>query len=387
MEPWREKYLVFGSPYLGAEERAEVLACFDSRWLGTGPRVARLEEQFRAYLDVPAAVAVSSGTAALHLALLELRLPPGSDVLVPAMTFAATANAVIHAGHRPVFVDCDRGTLNVTALELERRLTPGTRAIVPVHFAGRPCEMEEIGAFARRHDLRVVEDCAHAIEAQVGGRHCGTFGDFGCFSLYVTKNVTSAEGGIVVARTVEQAARIQVMALHGMSKDAWRRFSDQGYVHYEVVAPGFKYNLTDLAASIGIHQLARVEQLYLRRRALWDRYQRELAGLPLHLPAAPAPGTRHALHLFTCLVDDTRTAVTRDQVRAGLHRLRVGAGVHYRALHLMPYYREAFGTKEGDCPNAEWVGARTFSIPFSAAVDDEDAGDVILALRAVLGAG
>jgi len=383
-KPWRGDYLVFGAPTIGPEERAELLACLESRWLGTGPRVERFEREFRRYVGAGGAVAVNSGTAALHLALLQLRLEPGCEVITTPLTFCATANAIVHAGLRPVFADCDRRTLNLDPAEIERRWTPRTRAILPVHFAGRPCDMPEILRIGKERGLRVVEDCAHAIESTLEGRHCGTFGDFGCFSFYVTKNVTTVEGGMVVARRPEDLDRVKTLALHGMTKDAWHRFRDEGYAHYEVTEPGFKYNLTDLAASLGLHQLARVEPMWERRRALWDFYQRELRDLPLLLPAPTPPDVRHSLHLFTCIVDDARARLSRDRVLSELHRLRIGAGVHYRALHLHPYYRDTFGHREGDFPNAEWIGERIFSIPLSPSLSDEDASDVVKALRLVL---
>jgi dTDP-4-amino-4,6-dideoxygalactose transaminase len=383
-EPWRERYLTFGAPCFGPEERAAALACLDSGWVGSGPRVAELEDRFRAYVGAEVAVAVSSASAALHLALLELRLEPGSDVITTPMTFCSTANAIVHAGCRPIFADCERETSNIDPAEIERHITPRTRAIVPVHFAGRPCDMAAIRRIATLHGLHVVEDCAHAIEATIDGRHCGTFGDFGCFSFYVTKNMTTVEGGAVTASSREAGARLKTRALHGMSADAWRRYSDEGFVHYQVEAPGFKYNLTDLAASIGLVQLGKLEDFWERRRALWERYRHELADLPLVLPAPTPPGVCHAHHLFTCLVDDTRTRVTRDQLVRELHELRIGTGVHYTALHLHPYYSKTYGFRRGDFPNAEWIGDRTFSIPLSPAVSDEDADDVVRALRLVL---
>ena len=383
---WRDRYLVFGAPSIGAAERKEVAACLDSGWLGSGPRVAELEGKLAAYLGAPFVVAVSSGTAALHLALRVLDLPASSEVLVPALTFCATANAVVHAGHEPVFVDVDRRTGNIDVDDARRRITPRTRAIVPVHFAGRPCEMEALSQLAAAHGLAIVEDAAHALESTVDGRHCGTMGSFGCFSFYVTKSLTTVEGGLVVARDERAANRIRMLALHGMSADAWRRFSDRGFVHYEVLEPGFKYNLTDLAASIGLHQLVGVEERWNRRRALWDLYQRELARLPLHLPAPPAAGTRHALHLYTCWIDDTRTALKRDDVMMRLHDLRIGTGVHYRPVHQHQWYRDTFGARTGRLPNAEWIGERTFSIPLSGGMSDEDAHDVVRALGQVFDA-
>lgn len=384
LQPWREKYLVFGAPSFGPEERAAVLACLDSGWVGSGPRVAELEERFADYVGAPAAVAVSSCTAALHLSLLALDLEPGSEVVTSPMTFAATANAILHAGLRPVFADCDPATGCLDPAALARALSPRTRAVVPVHFAGRPCDMEAIGAIADANRLAVVEDCAHAIEASIDGRHCGTFGALGCFSFYVTKNMTSVEGGMLIARSRETAARLRTLALHGLSADAWRRYSDEGFVHYQVEQPGFKYNLTDLAASIALVQLAKLESNWQRRRALWDFYLRELAALPLVLPPPVPAGVRHALHLFTCQIDPARTDVSRDALVQSLHELRIGTGVHYTALHLHSWYRKTFGFAPGDFPHAESIGARTFSLPLSPAVSDGDAADVVRALRTVL---
>ncbi len=381
--PWRDTYLVFGAPSIGADERAEVLACIDSGWLGSGPRVAQLEQRLKAYLDAPAVVAVSSCTAALHLALRVLDLPPGAEVITTAMTFCATANAIVHAGCEPVFADCDRVTMNIDPDDVRRKITARTRAVVPVHFAGRPCDMAALRAIADQHGLALVEDAAHALEATIGGRHCGTFGDFGCFSFYVTKSLTTVEGGLVVAHDPRTAERVKTLALHGMSSDAWRRYSDEGFIHYDVVEPGFKYNLTDLAASIGLHQLTGVEARWTRRQAIWRYYERELADLPLILPAPPAPDTRHALHLYTCLVDDQRTAITRDQVLGRLHALRIGGGVHYRPVHQHPWYQRTYGARTGSLPHAEWIGARTLSLPLTAGMSEADAADVVRALRLI----
>jgi dTDP-4-amino-4,6-dideoxygalactose transaminase len=380
LEPWRTSYLVFGAPAIGPEERAELLGCLDERWLGSGPRVSRFENDFRDYVGTPAAVAVSSCSAALHLALLQLGLEPGDEVLTSPMTFCATAHAIVHAGLTPVFVDCD-ATMNLDANAAAERVGPRTRAILPVHFAGRPCDMGAIVSLAATHGLAVVEDCAHAIEATIDGRHCGTFGEFGCFSFYVTKNVMTVDGGMITCRDAAEAGALKSMALHGMNANAWERYSDAGFTHYDVDAPGFKYNLTDLAAAFGIHQLARVERNWRRRRELWDYYLDELRDLPLVLPPPVAPNVRHAFHLFSCLIDAGRTPLRRDEVLAGLHALRIGAGVHYRPVHLHAYYRRTYGYREGDFPVAEAIGERTFSIPLSAAVTDEDAADVVRALH------
>jgi len=385
VRPPRSEYLVFGSPEIREEEIEEVIATLRSAWIGTGPRVARFEADFGDYVGADHAVALNSCTAGLHLAMQGLRLGPEDEVIVPAMTFAATANAVVHAGGRPVLADVDRDTMCLTPEAVEAKITPRSRAILPVHFAGRPCEIERIVAIGREAGLAVVEDCAHAIETLVDGRHAGTFGDFGVFSFYVTKNVVTGEGGMVVTSDEQAAARIKTLALHGLSADAWSRFSDEGYKHYEVVEPGFKYNMMDLQAALGLHQLARAEANLVRRQEIWRRYDEAFADLPLRTPAAEEPGTRHARHLYTVMLDLERLGRTRDEVLLDLHGQKIGTGVHYRALHLHPYYREANGYALGDFPNAEWISDRTVSLPLSPKLSDEDVEDVIAAVERALG--
>ena len=382
----RDSFLVFGAPLIEEPEIDEVVACLRSGWIGSGPRVSRFEDAFRGYTGAANAVALNSCTAALHLAFEALGVGPGDEVIAPSMTFVATANAVVHTGATPVLVDCDRRTQNIDPDAIEAALTDRTRAIVIVHFAGRPCEMERIVALARRHDLRLVEDCAHAIETTVGARHAGTFGDVGCFSFYVTKNVVTGEGGMAVTGRKDLADRMRMLALHGMTKDAWRRFSDKGYVHYDVVEVGFKYNMMDIQAAIGIHQLARVERLWRRRQEIWRRYDEAFAELPVFVPEAPAPGTRHALHLYTLLLDLERTNVSRDEFLERMTKRQIGTGVHYRAVHLHPVYQERFGYRRGQLPNAEWISDRTVSLPLSAKLSDADVGDVIEAVKASLDA-
>lgn len=382
--PVREDYLVFGAPDIHEEDIAEVEATLRSGWIGTGPKVARFEQAFRDYTAAPCAIAVSSCTAALHLSMLAVGLQPRDEVIVPAMTFAATANAVLHAGGRPVLADVDPRTMCLDPDDVERRMTPRTRAIVPVHFAGRPCDMDSLLALASRHGLAVVEDCAHAVETLYHDRHAGTLGDLGAFSFYVTKNVITAEGGMVLSRRTGWSERIKMLALHGLSVDAWRRFSDDGYKHYEVVECGFKYNMTDLQAALGIHQLARVEANLRRRREIWARYDEAFFDLPVVLPAPEEPGTRHARHLYTLLLDLDRLSVDRDRVLLSLHRQNIGTGVHYRAIHLHRHYRETFGYGRGEFPASEWISDRTISLPLGPKMTDADVEDVVFAVRRTL---
>jgi dTDP-4-amino-4,6-dideoxygalactose transaminase len=382
----RERFLVFGSPAIEDPEIEEVIASLKSGWLGTGPKVMQFETDFSAYKGAGHAVAVNSCTAALHLSLLASQLDPGDEVLCPALTFCASVNAVIHAGATPVLVDVDPLTMNMDPGDVEGRITRRTRALLLVHFAGRPCEMDRLCDIARRHKLKIIEDCAHAIETEYRGRPAGTFGDFGCFSFYVTKNVVTGEGGLVLAARKADADRIKVLSLHGLSADAWRRFSDDGYKHYQVVACGFKYNMMDIQAALGIHQLRRVEANWHRRRELWQRYSEALALMPLGLPSPPAFDTRHGYHLYTILIDEARTGLSRDAFLEAMTRENIGVGVHYLSIPEHRYYQESFGWRPSDYPNAMRIGRQTVSLPFSAKLTDADAADVIAGVKKILGA-
>jgi len=382
--PVRKEFLIFGSPDLREAEIAEMVETLRSGWIGTGPRVARLEEDFRRYVGASHAVALFSCTSGLHLALIALGVKPGMEVILPSMTFVATANAVEHVGARPVLVDCRRDTMNIDPEAVAAAITEKTRVILPVHFAGRPADMTALEALARPRGIRILEDAAHAIEAVHQGRKIGRIGDCTAFSFYVTKNVITGEGGMVTTESEEVASWIKVAGLHGMSKDAWKRYSDEGFRHYEVHFPGFKYNMTDMQAALGIHQLARVEENWGRREALWKRYQEAFADLPATLPAPVRPGDRHAFHLFTLILDLEQLRLTRDQVLLALQAENIGTGVHYRAVHLHPYYRDTYGWSPEQFPNAEYLSQRTLSIPFSTKLSEGDVADVIAAVRKVL---
>ena len=382
--PRRTEYLVFGRPQVGEEEIAEVVATLRSGWLGTGPKVATFEADFAAYVGVGHALGVASCTAALQLAIQLLDLEPGDEVIVPSLTFVATANAVIHAGATPVLADVDQRTLNLDPHQVEELRTSRTRAILPVHFAGRPCDMDRLMSLAATYDLAVIEDCAHAIETLWRGAHVGTFGTFGAFSFYVTKNVMTAEGGMLITGQQGLANRARRLALHGLTANAWDRFSDQGYRHYEAVEAGFKMNMTDLQASLGLHQLRRVEANLLRRNEIWARYDEAFEDLPLILPAPAEPHTRHARHLYTVILQPEAITASRDDVMAALHRQRIGTGVHYRAVHRHPYYRDRFALKPSSFPVADWVSDRTLSLPLGPVMNDGDVQDVIDAVRRTL---
>jgi len=386
MDPVRgpDEFLIFGSPLIGEDEKKEILHCLETGWLGTGPKVAAFEREFRDYKGGGHAVAVNSCTAALHLSMLAAGLGPGDEVITTALTFCATVNAIIHTGARPVLADVNPGTFNLDPDQVEARITEHTRALVPVHFAGRPCDMDALVEIADRRGLLLIEDCAHAIETMYRGKHAGSFGAFGCFSFYVTKNLATGEGGMVLAANEEEANRIKMLALHGMSKDAWRRFSDSGYKHYQVVECGFKYNMMDLQAALGIHQLRRLEANWERRREIWETYQRAFRNLPVTFPETPEEGTRHAYHLYTILVDPRRAGITRDEFLVAMTAENIGVGVHYQSIPTHPYYREQFGWQPEDYPESFRIGRQTVSLPLSAKLTDRDVADVIRAVRRVL---
>lgn len=381
----RDSYLVFGQPRIEQAEIDEVVASMRSAWLGTGPKTAEFERRVAAYKDVPHAIGLNSCTAGLHLACVVLGLEPGDEIITTPMTFCATVNAIVHAGATPVLADVDPVTMNLDPDAVRAAITPRTRAILPVHFAGRACAMDELIAIAREHDLKVIEDCAHAIETEYRGRKAGTIGDLGVLSFYSTKNVVTGEGGIVLTRDADLARRTKTMGLHGMSHDAWSRFSDDGYRHYDVEQIGFKYNMMDLQAAIGMHQIERVEAYWQRRHAIWQRYLEAFADLPVTLPAPVAPDERHALHLFTLLVDERHAGLNRDQAVVALHEQNIGTGVHYRSIPDLKIYREQFGWRADEWPNAKHIGDRTLSLPLSAKLSDGDVEDVVTAVRATLG--
>ncbi|HEY3277431.1 MAG TPA: DegT/DnrJ/EryC1/StrS family aminotransferase [Syntrophorhabdaceae bacterium] len=378
------KFLVFGAPLIEKSEINRVVACLKSRWIGTGPLAHQFEEDFAAYKGKRFAVAVNSCTAALHLSLLASGVGPGDEVITTTMTFCATVNAIIHSGATPVLVDCDLPSMNISPSLIEEKITAKTKAILVVHFAGRCCDMDPIRRIAKRYNLMIIEDCAHAIESEYRGEKSGSFGDIGCFSFYVTKNIITGEGGMIVTDDERIASTVKVLGLHGMSKDAWKRFSDEGYKHYDVVFAGFKYNMPDITAAIGVEQLKRIEPYWEKRRDIWDTYNRSFADLACTVPAPVEEETRHAYHLYTPLIDIDRLGRSRDWVLNALTAENIGTGVHYIPIHRHPYYRKTYGWKEGEFPNAERIGDRTISLPLSPALSPTDVEDVIRAFRKVM---
>lgn len=383
-KPVRKNFLIFGSPRIEEAEIKEVVDTLQSGWLSTGPKVAKFEEMFKRYIGSKYAMALHSCTAGLHLSMIVSGLGPGDEIITTPMTFAATANVIVHIGARPVFVDIDKHTMNMDPRLIEKKITKRTKAIIPVHFAGRPCDMDAIMSVAKKHRLLVISDAAHAVEAVYKGQKVGAMGDISIFSFYVTKNICTGEGGMVTTNKKEWAEKVQMYGLHGLTKGAWHRYSDKGFKHYQVVFPGYKYNMMDIQAALGIHQLKRVNQYHKIREKIWKKYDGAFQGLPFILPAPAEKDTVHARHLYTPLLDIGRIGMTRDAFQQALYDENIGTGIHFVALHLHPYYANAFGLKRGDFPNAEFISDRTISLPLSAKLTEADTDDVILAVKKII---
>lgn len=379
----REDFLVFGAPDIRESEIAEVVDTLRSGWLGTGPKVLEFEENIKTYKDSSFATAVNSCTAGLHLSLIVAGIQAGDEVITTPMTFCATINAIIHAGGTPVLADIDPLTKNISVSEIEKKITDKTKAIVPVHFAGYPCDMDRIMELAANHNLKVIEDCAHAIETTYKGRKVGSIGDFGCLSFYVTKNIVTGEGGMILCKREEDAARLKILALHGMTKDAWNRFGSDGYKHYRVVECGYKYNMMDIQAALGIHQLKRVEENWLKRQKIWRQYQEAFSDLPISLPPEAPSDCRHGYHLYTIGIS-SESGLLRDDVLNELTKRKIGSGVHYQSVTEQPFYQENYGWKVTDCPIAYEIGQQSLSLPLSSKLTQEDVLDVIQAVKQIV---
>ncbi|RRR78424.1 MAG: DegT/DnrJ/EryC1/StrS family aminotransferase [Candidatus Viridilinea halotolerans] len=361
----------------------EVREALLSGWLTTGPKVRQFEVAFGAAVGATHAVAVNSCTAALHLALAAIGLRQGDEVLVPAYTFAATAEVVRYFDARPVLVDSDPLTLNMDPVLMAAAVTPRTRAIIPVHFAGLAVELEAVCAVAREHDLRVIEDAAHAFPATYQGRKIGALSDFTCFSFYATKTLTTGEGGMLCTEHAHWAEQCRMLALHGISRDAWKRYAAEGSWYYEITAPGFKYNMGDLAAALGLAQLRKAEAMHMRRAATAERYNAAFAALPeLQLPSEQ-PGSSHAWHLYVLRLNLERLTIDRTRFIEELRALQIGVSVHFIPLHIHPYYREMYGYRPDDFPVAYGQYLRSISLPIYSKMSDADVADVITAVTAL----
>ncbi|TDR80178.1 DegT/DnrJ/EryC1/StrS family aminotransferase [Paludibacterium purpuratum] len=383
-----EKFLPFALPEIGEEEINEVVDALRSGWVTTGPKTKQFEADFAAFIgDDVEAIAVNSATSGLHLALEAVGIGPGDEVIVPTYTFTTTAEVVRYLGAHPVLVDVDPQTLNIDPQAIRRAITDKTRAIVPVHFAGLACEMDEIIAIAREHGLKVVEDAAHSLPTSYNGKLIGTLDtDATVFSFYANKTMTTGEGGMVVSKNPDLIKRCKVMRLHGISRDAFDRYVSKSPAwFYEVIEPGFKYNMPDIAAALGLHQLKKLRRFHLARMDMAERYDIELADLPLILPAKPHVGDAHAWHLYPVRLKP-EAGVERGEFIQRMADLGIGCSVHFIPLHLHPIWRDSYQLSPAQFPHAQQAFEAEVSLPLYTRMTEADQTRVIAAIRQILGA-
>jgi dTDP-4-amino-4,6-dideoxygalactose transaminase len=381
----RSQFLPFSAPTIEDAEINEVVDSLKSGWITTGPKVKRFEEAFREYVGAPFAVPLSSATAGLHLTLLALNIQAGDEIITTPMTFASTVSMIILCGGTPVLVDIEPGTLNLDVTKVREKITPRTKAIIPVHFAGQACDMDPLLALAQEFSLTIIEDAAHAAGTAYKGRKIGSLETISIFSFHPNKNITTGEGGMVCVGDEALAEEISLLKFHGMSREAWKRFAASGTPNYDILLPGFKYNMMDIQAAIGIHQLPKLDGFIDRRTAIAEFYNRELAGVTeLALPAYAPYQQRHAWHLYTPLVRIERLTIDRDQFMVELKALNIGSGLHYKAIHHHAWYRENLPQAPGTLPNADYASDRILSLPLFPRMTDEDARDVVAAVKDVI---
>ena len=379
----RNTFLPFAPPLLGDEEKAELLDSLDSGWITTGPKTEQFEQEFARYVQAKQAVAVSSCTAALHLALLALDIGEGHEVITTTYTFASTAHAVLYVGATPVLVDCDPYTFNIAVDEIESKITDKTRAIIPVHYGGQACPMGEIHAIAKAHGLYVIEDAAHAAGSEYTGQKIGSLSDVTCFSFYATKNMTTGDGGMATSNNAEVMERIKILSAYGISdaRRIWKRYSAVGSWWYDVVDLGYKYNMTDIQAALGIHQLRKLESFIQRREQFAQMYNAAFAPMPEVETPTVMPDAKHAWHLYPILIRTELLTIDRNTFIEELRSANIGTSVLYIPLHLHSYYRDRFGYHPEEFPNALQVYQRIINLPISPKMSEQDVMDVTAAVQ------
>ena len=379
----RASYLPFSPPAVGEDEITEVVEALRSGWITTGPKAGQFEAAFAARLGAPGALGLNSCTAGLHTALATLGIGPGDEVITTPMTFAASVNVIEHVGARPVLVDVEHDTLNIDPAAVERAISPRTRALLPVHFAGHPAELDPLAELARQYGLAIIEDAAHSLPAAYRGRPIGSGANPVSFSFYATKNLTTGEGGMLTG-SADFLERARVLSLHGMDRDGWKRYAKGGNWFYEIVAPGFKYNMTDIQAAMGLAQLRRLDAMQRRRREVVALYHDAFRGEDaLELPVERSH-VEHAWHLYVVRLRLDRLRIDRDQVIRELTARNIGTSVHFIPVHLHPWYRERYGFVPGQFPMAYASYLRTVSLPLHPGLTDGDVGDVTEAVLDVL---
>ncbi|NVN98478.1 MAG: DegT/DnrJ/EryC1/StrS aminotransferase family protein [Geobacteraceae bacterium] len=381
----RKEFLPFSTPTIEDAEINEVVDSLKSGWITTGPKVKRFEEDFKNYVGSKFAIPLSSATAGLHLTLLAMGIKEGDEIITTPMTFASTLSIPILCGAKPVLVDIEPGTLNIDVTKIREKITPKTKAIIPVHFAGQSCDMDPIFELAKEFNLTVIEDAAHAAGTEYKGIRVGSHDSISIFSFHPNKNMTTGEGGMVCTADESLAEEVSLLKFHGMNREAWKRFAASGTPNYDIVTPGFKYNMMDIQAAIGIHQLPKLDAFIDRRKEIADFYNREFAGITeLALPQYAPYEQRHAWHLYTPLVRIEKLTIDRDGFMNELKKHNIGSGLHYKAIHHHAWYRENLPQEAGSLPNADYASDRILSLPLFPKMTDEDAADVVSAVKEVI---
>ncbi|MGC9114292.1 MAG: DegT/DnrJ/EryC1/StrS family aminotransferase [Candidatus Micrarchaeia archaeon] len=384
-KPVRKEFLPFSLPWLGEEEEKAVVAVLRSGWITTGSKTAEFEEKFAKSVGAKHAVAVSSATAALHLSLVATGIGKGDEVITSPYTFCATAHVIEYTGAKTVLADVQKDTFNIDPKEIEKKITPKTRAIMPVHYAGHPCDMKEIREIAEKHDLHIIEDAAHAAGTEYDGKRIGAESEAACYSFYANKQLTTAEGGMLVTNDDAIADKARSLRLFGIDKDAWKRYTKSGKWYYEVKALGFKYNMTDIQAALGLEQLKKIEEFVRLRSKLAEFFSRELGSIEgLTIPRVK-PGVKHGWYLYPLLLNLDELKIDRAKFIEAMAAENLGCSVHFVPIHLHPYYAQKYGWTRGDFPVAEWLYDREVSIPFFPKMSGQDSADVVEAVKKIVG--
>lgn len=367
----------FHQSFIGKEEIKEIVQTLNSGWLTTGPKTKLFEKNFADYIGCKHAIGLNSCTAGLHLSLVASGISSGDEVITSPITFPATTNVIVHQNAKPVFIDIEPETLNMNCAGIESKINNNTKAILPVHFAGHPCDMDTIMTLAKKHNLTIIEDAAHALESKYHEKKIGNMGHLTSFSFYATKNITTGEGGMLTTNDDNMAEKLRILSLHGISKNAWKRYGKDGFQHWELLMPGYKYNMFDLQACLGIHQLKKVETFLNRRKQIVKRYNTAFQGVDEIQLLKPKSGIKHAHHLYVIIVKTEHLKASRDVVLNEIQKRGIGVAVHFRSLHLQPFFKKHFNFKKGIFPQAEYFSDRVISLPLYPKMTDKDVTKVI----------
>ena len=376
--------LPFHQASIGEEEVKEIIQTLNSGWLTTGQKTRLFEKTFADYIGCKHAIGLNSCTSGLHLSLVVSGVSSGDEVITSPITFPATTNVIVHQNAKPVFVDVEPETLNINCSEIESKINDSTKAILPVHFAGHPCDMDTIISLAQKHNLTVIEDAAHALESKYHGNKIGAIGNFTAFSFYATKNITTGEGGMLTTNDDHYADKLRILSLHGISKNAWKRYGKEGFQHWELLMPGYKYNMFDVQASLGIHQIKKVESFLSRRMQIVKKYNDAFEKTEEIQLLKPESNIKHAHHLYVIVIKTENLKVSRDKVLNEIQKRGIGVAVHFRSLHLQPFFKQHFNYKKGMFPQAEYLSDRVISLPLYPKMTDEDVSRVIETVLGVL---